>query len=244
MKIQKATHHAKRLVRQQHSGVLSTHSVAEAGYPFGSIVPYFMTSQGNLIIYISAIAQHTRNIKSNVKVSMTIFDALEDDSQAAGRVTVLGDAYPVTDDTLMAQYLALFPQATGYQQTHDFQLYEISTHRVRFIGGFGQIYWLNKEDWQCDGVGFQQTSLGIIAHMNEDHQEAMAVILEHRFAVKADSVQMISSFPEGAHFRANEQTYYLAYSSACLTSQQVREQLVAATHAARDALQATDLVLS
>jgi putative heme iron utilization protein len=228
---------AKTLVRQQHSGVLSTHSVTEQGYPFGSIVPYFMTSAGNLIIYISAIAQHTHNIKGNAKVSMTIFNALEDDSQAAARVTVLGDAQLVSSELLMAQYVALFPQAKGYRQSHDFHLYEITTKRVRFIGGFDQIFWLEQQDWLVAAGTWQQHRQGIIAHMNEAHQEAMALILQHQFSLKPSPVSMLSAFPEGVHLRADGSNYYLPFSEVCTTAQQVRQQLVAATHAARAALQ-------
>ena len=231
------TFNAKTLVRQQHSGVLSTHSVSVEGYPFGSIVPYFMTAEGSLIIYISDIAQHTRNIKQNAKVSMTIFDALEDDSQASGRVTVLGDAQLVSSVELMAQYLALFPQAARYQQTHDFNLYEIVPKRVRFIAGFGDIFWINQDHWAVEAKEWQQVSHGIIKHMNEDHQEAMALIIEHQFKRKTEALAMISVFQEGAHLRADAVTYYLSFSEPCINAQQVRQQLVSATHSARRALQ-------
>ena len=231
---------AKSLVREQHSGVLSTHSLSMKGYPFGSIVPYFMTSEGNLIIYISQIAQHTRNINANEKVSMTIFNALEDDSQAAGRVTVLGDARLIEDKALQAQYLALFPQAEGYQQTHDFHFYEIVTQRVRYIGGFGQIFWISRDDWQSQlqmsHSEWQAMSEGVVRHMNDDHQAALALIIEHQFQRQVSAVQMLSNFPEGMHVRADGQVYFVAYEQPCFNPQQVRAQLVAATQAARQAL--------
>lgn len=239
MKTQQHILAAKTLVRQQHSGVLSTHSVSVEGYPFGSIVPYYMTIEGNLIIYISQIAQHTRNIKANAKVSMTMFDALEDDSQAAGRVTLLGDARLIENDYVKNQYLSLFPQAERYQQTHDFHFYEIVPQRVRFIGGFGQIFWFNKEDWPVTHSDWQQTSQGIVKHMNEDHQEAMILIIEHHFKHKTSSALMVSSFLEGVHIRADGHNYYLPFASSCTTSKQVREQLVALTQAARLVLNVT-----
>ena len=43
-------------------------------YPFGSIAPYTLNHDGEPIILISTIAQHTRNIKENNKVSLTVFD--------------------------------------------------------------------------------------------------------------------------------------------------------------------------
>ena len=80
---------AKQLARAQHSGVLGTHSTSMPGYPFGSVVPYYLTPEGDAVIYISDIALHTRNIKANDKVSLTIFDNEEDDSKhiTSGRCT-------------------------------------------------------------------------------------------------------------------------------------------------------------
>lgn len=236
MKKQAYIFDAKTLVRQQHSGVLSTHSQSEKGYPFGSIVPYYMTSEGDLIIYISQIAQHTRNIKGDHKVSMTIFDHLADDSQASGRVTLLGDAQLIEDESVKAQYFDLFPQAEGYHQTHDFMFYKISQQRVRYIGGFGKIHWINKEDWQLELMDWSKVSSGIVAHMNEDHQDAMQLMLSHQFNIEAKRIKMLSAFCEGVHIQANNNIYYWPFDLPCITSTQVREQLVKATHQARAAL--------
>lgn len=236
MKKQAYIFDAKTLVRQQHSGVLSTHSQSQQGYPFGSIVPYFMTPEGDLIIYISQIAQHTRNIKGNHKVSMTVFDNLADDSQASARVTLLGDAYLIDDEAIKAQYFSLFKQAQKYQQTHDFMFYKITQQRVRYIGGFGKIHWINKDDWQLEVTNWQQASAGIVEHMNDDHQDAMQLILAHKFHFEAQQVSMLSAFCEGMHVQADNNIYYLPFDNVCTTAVQVREQLVKATHNARAAL--------
>lgn len=235
MKLDKYIFDAKTLVRQQHSGVLSTHSQSVAGYPFGSVVPYFMTPEGNLVTYISQIAQHTRNIKGNPKVSVTVFDTLQDDSQANGRVTILGDAELVDDVHITEQYLALFPRAIGYKKTHDFSFYQIRPERIRYIGGFGKIFWINKENWLTGSAesDWQQVSSGIIEHMNQDHKEAMALIVEDQFGIQAKNVVMLSAFYEGAHIQVEGQVVYLPFEKPCLNAQAVREQLVAATHAAR-----------
>ena len=71
--------------------MLSTHSLEHEGYPFGSVTPFVLMPNGNLVVYISSIAQHTLNIESNPKVCLTILER-EEDSQASGRVAFLGDA--------------------------------------------------------------------------------------------------------------------------------------------------------
>jgi len=86
---------ARRLLNHQSVGVLSTHSIDVAGYPFGSIAPYTLNYDGEPAILISDIAQHTRNIKQNNKVSLTVFKPDADDPQAGSRLTWIGDAEPV-----------------------------------------------------------------------------------------------------------------------------------------------------
>ena len=69
--------------------------------------------------------------------------------------------------------------------------------------------------------------------MNQDHKEAMASIVEDQFGIQAKNVVMLSAFYEGAHIQVEEQVVYLPFEKPCLNAQAVREQLVAATHAAR-----------
>ncbi len=236
MSIQEIAFEAKHLCRQQHSGVLSTHSVSVEGYPFGSVVPFFMTPQGNVIIYISEIALHTRNIKGNPKVSLTIFDGSEDDSQANARVTILGDAHRIDDAQIAEQYYRLFPRARGYLQTHDFHFYQIDTVRVRYIGGFGRIHWIDKAIWQQAKQEWHSQPEGMLSHMNDDHQDAMVAILAAHHGIQPEHVVMQSVFPEGAHYQVNEEIYYVAFEAECESAMDVRKALVSLTNQARSQL--------
>ncbi|MCP4234529.1 MAG: DUF2470 domain-containing protein [Aestuariibacter sp.] len=244
MTMQTLAFEAKQLCRTQHSGVLSTQSTSMPGYPFGSIVPFVTTHTGDVIIYISDIALHTRNIKADSKVSLTVFDPSEDDSQANGRVTIMGDASQLTDDADIAlcseQYFQLFPQARAYQQTHDFHFYKISVARVRFIGGFGKIHWINPEFWQTESQEWQRNTAGMIEHMNDDHQDAMQLILAHFANVQTSKVTMLSVFAEGAHYQSAEgKIVFIPFAKACHSPTEVRQALVAQTKACRDALAET-----
>src|SRR2546422_11285714 len=64
------------------------------GYPFGSIVPYCADEQCRPIIYISHIAQHTKNILADARVSLTVVErnVESDDVQARGRITCVANA--------------------------------------------------------------------------------------------------------------------------------------------------------
>ncbi len=229
---------AKQLCRQEHSGVLSTHSTSVPGYPFGSVVPFYLTAQGDAIIYISDIALHTRNIKANPKVSLTIYDAGQDDSQANGRVTLLGDASLCDDQQAVAEtYYQLFPQSRAYQKTHDFNFYVIKAERVRYIGGFGKIHWINKEFWQVESQPWQEQPESMISHMNKDHQEAMQAILLAHHQVSPMTVTMLTVFPEGAHYQGDDNAvYYVPFTELCNDPTAIRKALVALTQQARSFL--------
>jgi len=137
---------ARHLFLQESFGVLSTISVDVPGYPFGSVTPYCADAHGRPMIYISYIAQHTKNIVADSRVSLTVFETNQasGDVQAHGRVTLIGDARLVDGDQtrVRERYYRYVPDARQYEKTHDFAFFTLDLVRVRFIGGFGKIYWV------------------------------------------------------------------------------------------------------
>jgi heme iron utilization protein len=218
---------SRRLLNQQSVGVLSTHSVDVAGYPFGSIAPYTLNYDGEPILLISDIAQHTRNIKHNNKVSLTVFDQQADDPQANGRLTWLGDAEPVDqrDAETRDRYLRYFPAAESYFETHDFSFYRIKLRRARFIGGFGQIYWI-EPDAMLVGNPFRESERMIIQHMNQDHKPALFHYCEALKDVKALEVLMIGIDSEGFDLLADGRKLRIDFDSPIGTNEEARATLV------------------
>lgn len=235
---------AKHLCRAQHSGVLSTISSAIEGYPFGSVTPFMLTEEGDPIIYISDLAQHTRNLKQNNKVSLIVYDATQDDSQANARVTILGDAELIAAESdeeaqIKSRYFTLFPQAQKYQQTHDFNFYRIRTHRVRYIGGFGKIHWIQKEFWMTPQQDWQTDTSGMCEHMNIDHLDAMQLMVKHHYKADVQQLKMVGAYQEGCHLQdANNNLYFIPFQDQCLTAMDVRKELVRLTQLARQQLAA------
>src|SRR5437867_8672545 len=173
----KENNEARQLFLQQSFGVLSTISLDVPGYPFGSITPYCPDRQGRPILYISHIAQHTQNILKDSRVSLTVFEnnAGSDDVQARGRITCIGDArqVPAEDDDTRERYFRYFPSSRQYAGTHDFEFFCLDLVRVRFIGGFGQIYWVEPANFLASNPFSPAQEQRIIEHMNNDHGEAL-----------------------------------------------------------------------
>ena len=141
----------RKLLDDQDFGVLSTYSVEVEGFPFGSVTPYSLSDRYNPLIYISNIAQHTKNIDRDNRVALTILEKVSygDNAkpQSHGRVTIMGKAsrVPTEKTSLFQNYYKRFPEAKSYQQAHGFYLYQIEPVRIRYIGGFGKIFWLEPD---------------------------------------------------------------------------------------------------
>lgn len=138
---------ARAFLMGTHSGVLSTHSAKIPGYPFGSIAPFVLDDEGNPLILISTLAEHTKNIAADPRVSLIAFDPAAPDMQSGARLTLVGDAKLADkqDGPLRERYLSQFPQALQYFDMHDFLFYSIQIQQARFIGGFGKIHWIPGE---------------------------------------------------------------------------------------------------
>lgn len=226
---------ARDLLCRCYDGVLATVSVDVAGYPFGSVVPYCLDSHGRPLILIASIAQHTKNICADERVSLTVFDRAEPDLQAAGRVTVLGDARRLQDDEreLALRYYRYFPQSHDYDRTHDFAFYAIEPRRIRFIGGFGAIHWFEPQVLVLANPFDTAAERGIVEHMNADHGKALL----HYCAVAGIDVpsgvtpEMVGCDSEGINLRLAACVVRIAFSAPVQTQQALRQALIAMAHA-------------
>jgi putative heme iron utilization protein len=142
---------ARQLLLEQTFGVLSTISLDVPGYPFGSVTPYCVDRHCRPVIYISTIAQHTRNILADPRVSLTVFEGNGDPDgvQARGRLTFVANARRTRKDEadVHERYFRYFPSSRQYEKTHDFEFFLLEPVRIRFIGGFGRIYWLEPDEF-------------------------------------------------------------------------------------------------
>ena len=237
---------ARLLLRQSEVGVLSTHSKACSGYPFGSVSTFISTHEGDIIFYISDLAQHTHNIKHDAKMCLTVFSAestrgrRSDDPNAEARLSLLGTAEKVekeSEASVAERYFSLYPDSKKYQGAHDFAFYKMKTERVRYIGGFGDIHWIKEDDWRLPTPEWKSGELGMIHHMNEDHLDAMKAIYSHHIQKDCNDVKMLAVNPDGAFYQCGDaKPVFIPFDSLAIESQSVRMKLVAQTNSAREAL--------
>lgn len=230
---------ARRLLRSIDSGILSTMSQELPGYPFGSVTPYALTCEGEVAVYVSGIAQHTNNMRGDSKVSLTVAAKKQENvnQQALGRVTVVGDAFLLPDDeaeSARERYFSFFPEAREYGATHDFHIYCIKPKRVRFIGGFGKIFWVEEEDWAVPTAQWSADAQRIIDHMNGDHGDSLLQMAQVCNGT-VESADLVALDTEGFHVRTDRGILYLPFPAPCATTEDVRNAMVELAKSARDA---------
>jgi len=227
-KTEQAAKQARALFYSQSYGVLSTHSTDLAGYPFGSITPYCLDSLGQPVILISSIAQHTRNISSDNKVSLLCHDTLATDPQASARATYIGDAVLLNDEEMAERYYRYFPESRDFHRTHDFSFYTITLKRLRYIGGFGQIHWVEPDNFLSEAPFSHADENGMIEHMNHDHLEAIQHYCElFNIEIDADNpATLIGIDANGFHLISANKINRIEFEQAVTNAMEVRTALV------------------
>ena len=140
---------ARSLMRQSRAGILSTHSVAEDGYPYGTLTRYVLTVDRRPAIRLQAIAQHTRNIVANRRVCLTVAEEYRGRARYHARVTLIGDAVRVAV-TRLRQVMDEYDETFGETDdgTAGFLYYWIDPVRVRYSSEHGEAFWIEAEEWR------------------------------------------------------------------------------------------------
>lgn len=166
---------ARRHLRAHHHGVLSTISRALEGYPFGSIVPFVLDARACPVIFVSRLAEHTRNLGADPRLSLLVHarDAAGGDVQGDARVTLMGKACAIAQaDSAGERYLRYFPAARAYLGL-DFNFYRIEPVTLRLVAGFGKIHWISREAYAPPAYAFAEHKNDIITQINRDHAQLL-----------------------------------------------------------------------
>lgn len=174
---------ARTLVAASNRGVLSTVALDPAGYPFGSVATYAIDDRGRPIVFVSTMAEHTRNAGADPRASLIVTEPFPEGSDplAAGRVTLIGDLLEVTGDDRPAvrdRYLAANPASAYYIDFGDFSFWRLEVRSVRYVGGYGRMSWVDAADYavaEPDPLA-GEAAVGIIEHMNADHADSLVLM--------------------------------------------------------------------
>ncbi len=243
---------ARRLMRSRDHAALAT---SLAGRPYVSLVASACELDARPLLLLSDLAQHTQNLLADPRVSL-LFEGTGDhpDPLAGPRLTLLGRAQrcgdpsgdPSGDIRAAARFAARHPGSTGYAGFADFHLYRVAIERGHLVAGFGRIAWIEAADlrFAAEASALAEAEAEIVAHINADHPEAVALYVERLLGHPRNSStgagwRITGIDPEGLDLRRPMETggatARLDFAEPVLTPAAARRALVALAGKARNA---------
>jgi heme iron utilization protein len=220
---------ARRLLRAARSGCLAT---SANGQPFASLVTPACMPDGSLLLLLSGLAEHTRHLKADPRCSVLVSGvAMSENPQTTPRVTVTGVAEVVDDKALKDRFLAVHPYATLYADFGDFATWRIKPEAGLLVAGFGRAFRLKFSDLAAepaDVAALLAAEPAIIAHVNQDHPDALAAI-----AGAPGNWRMVTADVDGFDLALGERVVRFAWSAPVKDSADVRRELVRMAQQAR-----------
>lgn len=133
----------RELLSRRRTAALGT--LDPDGVPFVSMVPFAIdTRAACVVIHISALAAHSRHLRSSPRATLLVCDAELDGEpvHALARVTLSVNATwaePGSDDAQQCRsaYLARFPEAEPMTALGDFRFVRLVPSGARQVAGFG-----------------------------------------------------------------------------------------------------------
>jgi len=233
----------RRLMRPHAHAALATTLAGDAGgFPYASLVAVACDTDASPLLLLSDLAQHRRNIAADPRISL-LFDGEGGrhreglDPLAEPRLSLLGEAVRCDDPQRLARFTARHPSAVAYAGFGDFHLYRVTIGRGHLVAGFGRISWIGPAElrFAANAHALVAAETEIVAHMNQDHADAVALFARRLLHRPSFGWQMTGIDPEGIDLRRDSETARLDFPAPVLDPAAARQALIALTQEARAA---------
>jgi putative heme iron utilization protein len=187
------------------------------------------------LLLLSNLADHTRNLKADSRVSLLFDGTLGLTMPLAGaRATVQGKAVVSTGEAERARYVRRHPDAEQYLSFGDFNLYRVEIERAHLVAGFGRIHWVAAEEiLSPDAAALAEREADIVDHMNEDHADAVQLYAGRLLGRQGEGWRMTGVDSEGADLRREGETARLWFEHPVSDAEACRAELVRLVKLAR-----------
>lgn len=235
---------AKTLLASASRGVVATLD-RESGSPYASVIELLPTEEGEIVVFLSELAEHTKNFQADPRVSIVVAEEMAADRiLALGRATFQGSIERVDDPAIFRDaYLARHPEAVTYIDFSDFAFYRITVERCRYIGGFGRMSWIDQASYaEAEVDPLVEAAPSVVAHMNDDHADNL-LEYAHAFAHAfwATSARMVRMDRFGFDLRLDgderSEEVRIAFEEPVTDPGELRTVMVDLAHRARIELQ-------
>ena len=226
----------RRLIRAADTAALGVLH-PDGGRPYISLVLVACDHDASPLLLISALAEHTRAIRADARVSLLFDGTAGLDSRLTGaRATVLGTC--AVDEAARGRFLARHPDAAAYAGFADFACHRVAIERAHLVAGFGRIHWVDGTEVLRPlpaGSELAAHEAGIVRHMNDDHADAVALYARVLLGLDGDGWRMTGCDAEGIDLRLGGRVARLDFARPVADAEAARRELVRLVREARSA---------
>jgi putative heme iron utilization protein len=222
---------ARSLLRRSRQGALAT-LMPGSGEPYCSLVNVASHADGSPILLISRLALHTKNILADNRVSLMLDERAAGDPLEGARIMLAGRAEEAAGEAaemLRRRYLNAHPSAEAFVDFKDFSFFRIVPSGAHLVAGFGRIIDLQPAQFLTeigDAAELLEAEPGAVAHMNEDHREAMNLYATKLLGAETADWTCTGCDPDGMDMQAGTATLRLDFPERVTDGTALRKMLV------------------
>lgn len=226
----------RRLLREARAATLAT---VLDGAPYASLVTIATDVDGAPILLLSTLADHTRALQADARVSVLVDEARDlANPQTGARASVQGTARKVEDAAertrLQRRFLARHPAAALYAGFGDFAFWRIAVERAHYVGGFARAVWVDGIVLDAaTAAPFADMEEGAVAHMNQDHADAVALYASVLAGLPGEGWRLGAIDCDGVDLTGAESGHRLSFPEPLESAAAVRPALVEMARQAR-----------
>lgn len=175
----------RTLIRLARHGALAVVEPG-SGAPLASRVAVATDHDGAPVILVSTLAAHTGALLADPRCSLLLGEPGKGDPLAHPRISIACRARRIERDDprrerIARRFLARNPKARLYADFPDFAFVRLEPDGASLNGGFARAYVLTRAQLLTGGDvdAIAEAEAGAVAHMNDDHADAIARYAVH-----------------------------------------------------------------
>lgn len=233
---------ARTLLRSARHAALAV-AEPDTGWPLASRVTVATDLAGRPLILVSTLSAHTGALLGDARCALLLGEPGKGDPLAHARMTVKCRAARIDRESeehgkIARRFLNRHPKAKLYADFPDFSFFRLEPEEASLNGGFGKAYSITRHDLLSDAAvasDLEAAEPGAVAHMNEDHLDAIALYASH-FAKIPETLEwrMSGLDPDGIDLVAGDRTARVFFPDPLASASDMRAVLVAMAREARE----------
>lgn len=228
---------AKELLRTTRAGAFATNDPA-SGYPLATLVNVATDADGAPLLLLSSLSLHTRNLGADGRCSLLLASQGRGDPLAHPRLTLVGTCALTDEPRARRRFLSKHPKSKLYVDLPGFTFWRMVISNVHLNGGFARAAALTPGDVLTDvsdAASLVEAEEGALAHMNEDHTDAIRLYATKLGGGKDGAWTITGCDPDGLDLSFGDETCRVSFPHRVTDAAALRKMLVELAERARNA---------